>query len=58
MQCQKNLHSKMPIIKEILADMNITIIEKEGYEADDVLGTISKTRQKKTGHDVTITFWR
>ena len=47
------LASQMPIIKDILRDMNITIIEKEGYEADDVLGTLSK-RGEKEGLDVTI----
>lgn len=33
---------QMPIIKEILAAMNIEILEKEGYEADDILGTLAK----------------
>ena len=47
------LAQQMPIIKEMLRDMNITIIEKEGYEADDVLGTISKSAEKE-GIDVTI----
>ena len=47
------LAQQMPIIKEILTDMNITIIEKEGYEADDVLGTLSK-REEKEGIEVTI----
>lgn len=47
------LASQMPIIKDILRDMNITIIEKEGYEADDILGTLSK-RGEKEGLDVTI----
>lgn len=47
------LASQMPIIKEILRNMNITIIEKEGYEADDVLGTLSK-RGEKEGLEVTI----
>jgi len=47
------LASQMPIIKDILRDMNITIIEKEGYEADDVLGTLSK-RGEKEGLQVTI----
>ncbi|MGN1327265.1 MAG: 5'-3' exonuclease H3TH domain-containing protein, partial [Clostridia bacterium] len=47
------LAQQMPIIKEILKDMNITIIEKEGYEADDVIGTISK-QAEKAGHAVTI----
>jgi len=33
--------------------MNITIIEKEGYEADDVLGTLAK-RGEKEGLEVTV----
>ena len=36
------LAAQMPIIKDVLRAMNITIIEKEGYEADDVLGTLAK----------------
>ncbi len=47
------LAQQMPIIKEILRNMNITIIEKEGYEADDVLGTLAK-RGEKEGLEVTI----
>lgn len=47
------LAEQMPIIKEILKSMNITIIEKEGYEADDILGTLSK-RGEKEGAEVTI----
>ena len=47
------LAEQMPILKEILQDMNITIIEKEGYEADDVLGTLAK-RAEKEGLEVTI----
>ena len=47
------LASQMPIIKEVLRNMNITIIEKEGYEADDVLGTLSK-RGEEEGINVTI----
>ena len=43
----------MPIIKEVLTAMNITIIEKPGYEADDVLGTLAKIGEKE-GLDVTI----
>lgn len=36
------LRVQMPIIKDILKAMNIKILELEGYEADDILGTISK----------------
>ena len=47
------LAEQMPIVKEILELMNITIIEKEGYEADDILGTLAK-RGEKEGLEVTI----
>ena len=47
------LAEQMPILKDILKSMNITVIEKEGYEADDVLGTIAKRAEKKS-FDVTI----
>jgi len=35
------LSMQLPILKEILTAMNIPILEKEGYEADDILGTLS-----------------
>ena len=47
------LAEQMPIIKEILRAMNIDIIEMEGYEADDVLGTLSCYGEKQ-GLDVVI----
>lgn len=36
------LASQMPIIKEVLSAMNIAVVTKEGYEADDILGTLSR----------------
>ena len=47
------LAAQMPIIKDVLRAMNITIIEKEGYEADDVLGTLARVGEAD-GVDVTI----
>lgn len=41
------LSAQMPILKEILEAMKIKIIEKEGYEADDVLGTLAKFGEEK-----------
>ena len=41
------LAEQMPIIKEILRAMNIDIVEKEGYEGDDIIGTLSKYGEKK-----------
>ena len=49
----EELAQQMPIIKEILKAMNIDIVEKEGYEADDVLGTLSRYGEKH-GLEVTI----
>ncbi len=38
----EELAQQMPLIKDILSAMGIKIIECEGYEADDILGTLSK----------------
>lgn len=35
------LAQQMPVLKEILRAMNVLILEKEGFEADDIIGTIS-----------------
>lgn len=40
------LRVQMPIIKDILRAMNITICELEGYEADDIIGTLSKMAEE------------
>ena len=47
------LAQQMPIIKDVLKAMNIKIIEKQGYEGDDILGTLSKEAEEQ-GIDVTI----
>ncbi len=47
------LAMQMPMIKEVLRAMNIDIIEMEGYEADDILGTLSRYGEKE-GLEVTI----
>lgn len=36
------LAQQLPLIKKLLTLMGITILEKEGFEADDILGTLSK----------------
>ena len=41
------LAEQMPMIKEVLRAMNIDIIEKEGYEGDDIIGTLSRYGEKK-----------
>jgi DNA polymerase-1 len=37
------LAQQMPVLKELLADLGYTIVTKEGFEADDILGTIAKS---------------
>ena len=37
----------IPYIKKILQAMGISFIEKEGYEADDLIGTLSKQAEKE-----------
>jgi len=41
------LVSQIPIVKEILENFNVSIFEKQGYEADDIIGTISQKAPKK-----------
>lgn len=36
------LKVQMPVMKEVLKAMNIAILEKEGFEADDIIGTVSR----------------
>ena len=45
------LRVQMPIIKEVLRAMNIPILELEGYEADDILGTLAKYGDE---HDIQV----
>ncbi|HIX63018.1 MAG TPA: DNA polymerase I [Candidatus Mediterraneibacter colneyensis] len=49
----EELRQQVPVIKEVLRAMDIEIIEKEGLEADDLLGTISRICEEK-GMDVSI----
>lgn len=40
------LRMQMPLIKEVLKAMNVNIYEVEGYEADDILGTLANKAQE------------
>lgn len=44
---------QVPYIKDVVTRLNITILEKEGYEADDIIGTIAALSGKQ-GFDVVI----
>lgn len=47
------LHQQVPVMKEVLGAMGIQVIEQAGYEADDLLGTISK-HCEELGLDVSV----
>ncbi len=41
------LHEQVPLMKDILSAMEIPVITLEGYEADDILGTLAKRMQER-----------
>lgn len=41
------LHEQVPLIKEVLKAMGIPLLMLEGYEADDLLGTVAGKMEKK-----------
>jgi len=43
----KELYQQIPKVKEILKGFNVPIFEKEGFEADDIIGTIARSSQEK-----------
>lgn len=49
----QELKMQLPIIREVLSSMKVHIVELEGYEADDLLGTLAK-KSEMLGYDVTL----
>ncbi|MBQ9065754.1 MAG: DNA polymerase I [Blautia sp.] len=49
----EELAAQVPLLQEMLGAMGIPIVSMEGFEADDILGTLSK-RCEKDGMDVTV----
>ena len=49
----EELRVQIPLLKEVLGAMHIHMISKEGFEADDVLGTLAKSGEK-AGMQVTV----
>ena len=49
----EELHEQVPVMKEILNAMHITVCEKPGLEADDILGTLAK-KAEADGIDVSL----
>lgn len=44
------IRSALPYIKEIIKNFGIPLIEKDGFEADDLIGTMAKKAEKKGYH--------
>ncbi len=51
----EELASQMPILKEVLAAMNIPMYELDGWEADDLLGTIACVDSRAGWETVVVT---
>ena len=49
----QELHEQVPVIQEVLKAMNIKVVTKPGYEADDVLGTLA-FRAEEEGLEVSV----
>ena len=44
---------QIPLLKQALEAMNVTVLEKDGFEADDILATLAK-RGSEAGYDVLV----
>ncbi|MBR1820980.1 MAG: DNA polymerase I [Clostridia bacterium] len=49
------LRAQDPVIRELIGLMGIPILEKEGYEADDILGTVGKYCEAQGGEALLVT---
>lgn len=49
----EELREQVPVMKDVLRAMNVLVIEKPGFEADDVLGTLA-TQAEKDGYNVSL----
>ena len=47
------LREQVPVMKDVLQAMGVNVVSKEGYEADDILGTLAK-KSEAQDMDVTI----
>lgn len=49
----EELRAQVPVLKELLSSMGIPLLMKEGYEADDLLGTVARKSEAR-GMDAVI----
>ncbi len=51
----EELAQQMPVIRELLPALGITVVEQEGYEADDIIGTLSRAAAESGAECVIMT---
>jgi len=51
----EDLVMQLPYIKAIVKGLNVKMIEKMGYEADDIIGTLARISEEKDFHVVIVT---
>ncbi len=49
----EELREQVPVMKDVLKAMNVVVLEKPGFEADDVLGTLA-AKAEKNGYQVSL----
>ena len=49
----EELRSQVPVMKDVLKAMNVTVLEYPGYEADDIIGTLSR-KGEEAGMEVSV----
>lgn len=49
------LINQIPVIKEIINNYNVSMCSKEGYEADDIIGTVAREAEKRNCNTLIIT---
>ena len=54
-QTPPELLSQIPLMHQVLEAMNVAVLEKEKYEADDIIGTIASDASKKGLNTLVIT---
>ena len=57
-KADQELYDQIPRVKEVVTALNIPIFEKQGFEADDLLGTLAKylyEKHKETGEIIIVT---
>jgi DNA polymerase-1 len=52
----EELREQVPVMKEVLKAMHVTVLEKPGFEADDILGTLA-SKAEKAGNLVSLVSW-